>query len=209
MHWMMHRIPVSPPDHWCRHRQNYYPKSKFPFPRYFRQDPGTRSRSPLTGIGGNVLMAFFGFHIDKARLIQLSLVLCHRFGQNRFHLSVMMMYSVSTLYILETGLVYSSSLLTSNFSYDGYIKMNSRNSNVIFDCGDPQINWGDYHAGTLSFEFCYGKEMIIVNCGSNNKDNNQIWISSGTGLWSTRIANMSFIWNIFDKNRYGPLIRSG
>ena len=60
--------------------------------------------------------------------------------------------------------------ISSKLTEDGYARINSKLSTVIFDCGTPKTNWDNWSAGTLSFEFSHGKQMIVVNSGSNKID---------------------------------------
>ena len=52
----------------------------------------------------------------------------------------------------------------------GYERLRAGHSLVLFDCGKPPPPGldGDYHAGALAFEMSYGRERLIVNCGSHH-----------------------------------------
>jgi uncharacterized heparinase superfamily protein len=55
-----------------------------------------------------------------------------------------------------------------NAPYSGYQRMEARGCAVIVDTGrpPPPAYSGDAHAGCLSFEFAFGGERVIVNCGA-------------------------------------------
>ena len=53
----------------------------------------------------------------------------------------------------------------SGISEDGFAKLNSKSTSLIFDMGAPNKDTLNWHAGTLSFEFSHGKNLILVNNG--------------------------------------------
>lgn len=55
--------------------------------------------------------------------------------------------------------------------YAGFQRLSARKAVVLMDCGPaapPGFN-ADYHAGTLSFEFSWGRERLVVNCGATGR----------------------------------------
>ena len=70
-------------------------------------------------------------------------------------------------------------------SKDGYSKINSKSTSIIFDIGSPFRNSKNWHAGTLSFEFSSGKNLILVNSGFMNVDNGWANALRGTSAHST------------------------
>ena len=103
---------------------------------------------------------------------------------------------------------FKSSSILNKFSEDGYINVKSKNSNFIFDCGPPETNWVNFHSGTLSFEFCYAKQMIIINCGSIIND--EKWTNSlkGTSAHSTiNIDNFNSTSVVENNNRIANIIK--
>ena len=75
--------------------------------------------------------------------------------------------------------------ISNSITEDGYARLNSKQSTILFDCGSPQKNWSDWHAGTLSFELSYGKQLIVVNSGSLKNDTNWKIALRGTAAHST------------------------
>ena len=70
-------------------------------------------------------------------------------------------------------------------SKDGYSKINSKSTSIIFDIGSPFRNSKNWHAGTLSFEFSSGKNLILVNSGFMDLDNGWANALRGTSAHST------------------------
>ena len=58
--------------------------------------------------------------------------------------------------------------LPSTNSPGGYMRLSASTSVVIFDGGvpPPMRHSSSAHAGTLSFEFSYGDQRLLINCGS-------------------------------------------
>jgi uncharacterized heparinase superfamily protein len=73
----------------------------------------------------------------------------------------------------------------SGISQDGFARLNSKSTSLIFDMGMPNKISQNWHAGTLSFEFSYGKNLIIVNNGFLDMDSSWANALRGTSAHST------------------------
>ena len=74
---------------------------------------------------------------------------------------------------------------SSRISKDGMAKIISKNSSILLDCGNVKRNWPNWQAGTLSFEFCHGKQLIIINSGYLSNNPNWSKALKGTFAHST------------------------
>jgi uncharacterized heparinase superfamily protein len=73
----------------------------------------------------------------------------------------------------------------SGISQDGFARLNSKSTSLIFDMGMPNKISQNWHAGTLSFEFSYGKNLILVNNGFLDIDSSWASALRGTSAHST------------------------
>ena len=73
----------------------------------------------------------------------------------------------------------------SGISEDGFAKLNSKSTSLIFDMGMPNKDTLNWHAGTLSFEFSHGKNLILVNNGFLDIDAKWANALRGTSAHST------------------------
>jgi len=73
----------------------------------------------------------------------------------------------------------------SGISEDGFAKLNSKSTSLIFDMGMPNKDTQNWHAGTLSFEFSHGKNLILVNNGFLDIDSKWANALRGTSAHST------------------------
>ncbi len=74
---------------------------------------------------------------------------------------------------------------SSRISKDGMAKIISKTSSILIDCGNVKRNWPNWQAGTLSFEFSHGKQLIIVNSGYICENSNWSKALKGTFAHST------------------------
>ena len=73
----------------------------------------------------------------------------------------------------------------SGISQDGFARLNSKSTSLIFDMGMPNKISQNWHAGTLSFEFSHGKNLILVNNGFLDMDSSWANALRGTSAHST------------------------
>ena len=73
----------------------------------------------------------------------------------------------------------------SGISQDGFVRLNSKSTSLIFDMGMPNKISKNWHAGTLSFEFSHGKNLILVNNGFLDMDSSWANALRGTSAHST------------------------
>jgi len=68
---------------------------------------------------------------------------------------------------------------------DGFSRMNLKSTSIFFDTGNPNNKSENWHAGTLSFELSYGKNLIVVNNGFMNTETKWTKALRGTSAHST------------------------
>ena len=73
----------------------------------------------------------------------------------------------------------------SGISQDGFARLKSKSTSLIFDMGMPNKISQNWHAGTLSFEFSHGKNLILVNNGFLDMDSSWANALRGTSAHST------------------------
>lgn len=75
-------------------------------------------------------------------------------------------------YLCETILMHSGAngKAMKSLPHSGYERLNKGRSSLIMDIGLPMVSKysGRSHAGLMSFEYSYGRERIIVNCGTTS-----------------------------------------
>jgi uncharacterized heparinase superfamily protein len=108
-----------------------------------------------------------GLQITIENLASVVAMLCHGDG----HLAAFNDTAENDPALAEAALLRAGGRLRAlnQLPITGFQRMEGGKTVVLVDCGSPPRHGLDdhAHAGTLSFEFSYGEERIIVNCGAH------------------------------------------
>ncbi len=96
-------------------------------------------------------------------------------------------------HLVETTLMHSGARgkASKSLPHSGYERLCMGRASVIMDTGLPLVSkYSDRaHAGLLSFEYAYGRDRVIVNCGSSEVKGKWREILRSTAAHSTLVAD--------------------